>query len=106
MACAVNVCIVHVQHGYDINQLSLRVEVACELCIYSSERLLFSWHSFNQKIEAACRMRTVEVSQTDQKTTLMHAIPSFGIATLSLMSHQGQEPVLWILHACCSYLSR
>ena len=49
---------------------------------------------FNQKIVAACRMKTVEVSQIDQKTSLMHSIPSFGIATLSLMGYQGlQGPI-------------
>ncbi len=38
-------------------------------------------------------MKTVEVSQIDQKTSLMHSILSFGIATLSLMGYQGLRPI-------------
>jgi len=41
----------------------------------------------------ACRINKMELSQIDQKTWLMHFIPFFVIAALSLMGYKGLEPI-------------
>ncbi len=44
------------------------------LYTHSPERMLISLNSLSEKVVVACRMKTMAVSQIDQKTWSMHSI--------------------------------
>ncbi len=75
VAYAANACTVHAQLYDGSIVCILIVEVAYMLYTHAPQRMLISLNSLSKKVAVACRMKTMAVSQIDQKTWSMHSIP-------------------------------